>query len=145
MNHKATPLVFLCLTLTTVVALAQDVPVPQKSLSAWLDDYGAGPRHYHPSPSADEAVRRAGASAVPLLLELLRKTNSPAVDEELRQIGAGTRTGTNTPNFIPASWYHWQAYLGFQALGPAASNFGRWGMASLFVRQDQILGVDCFG
>ena len=28
---------------------------------------------------------------------------------------------------------------------PTSSNFGRWGMASLFVRQDQILGVDCFG
>jgi HEAT repeat protein len=89
-----------------------------KTLSAWLDDYGAGPKGYKPYPQADEALRQIGSDAVPYLLELLRKTNTPAVDEELRQIGVGTLNGTNTSNFIPASWFHWKAYLGFQALGP---------------------------
>jgi|GEM_PF-3395183 len=89
-----------------------------KTLSAWLDDYGAGPKGYKPSPQADEALRHIGTEAAPFLLELLHKTNTPAVDEELRQIGDGTLNGTNTSNFIPASWFHWKAYLGFQALGP---------------------------
>jgi HEAT repeat protein len=88
-----------------------------KTLSAWLDDYGAGPKNYKPSPQANEALRQIGPEAVPYLLELLHKTNTPAVDDELQQIGAGTLNGTNTSNFIPASWFHWKAYLGFQALG----------------------------
>ena len=93
-----------------------------KTLSAWLDDYGAGPRNYKPSPQVDEALRQIRSEAVPYLLELLHRTNTPAVDEELRQIGAGTLNGTNTSNFIPASWFHWKAYLGFQALGPAGKS-----------------------
>ena len=89
-----------------------------KALSAWLDDYGAGPKGYKPSPQADEALRHMGAKAVPFLLKLLHKTNTPAVDEALLQIGAGILNGTNTSDFIPASWFHWKAYVGFQVLGP---------------------------
>src|ERR1019366_7196365 len=94
----------------------------EKPLSVWLENYGASPRNYKPSPEADEALRHIGPEAVPYLLELLRKTNTPAVDEELRQIGAGVLTGTNSSNFTPASWFHWKAYLSFEALGPAGKS-----------------------
>jgi HEAT repeat protein len=74
-----------------------------KTLSAWLDDYGAGPGDYKPSPQADEALRQIGPEAVPYLLQLLHSTNS---------------ADTNSPAPVPASWNHWKAYLAFQALGP---------------------------
>jgi HEAT repeat protein len=89
-----------------------------KSLSAWLDEYGAGPRNYRPSAEADDALRHIGSEAVPYLLEMLHKTNSLAEDEESVQSGAGLKVGTNSSTFTPASWFHWKAYLGFQALGP---------------------------
>lgn len=74
-----------------------------KTLSAWLEDYGAGPGNYKPSPQADEALRQIGPETVPYLLQLLHATNSAE---------------TNSPAPIPASWKHWKAYLGFQGLGP---------------------------
>ncbi len=71
-----------------------------KTLSSWLDEYGPGPGGYKPSPAADDAIRHIGVSAAPYLLQLLHSTNSDPAAK------------------APASWDHWKAYLGFQALGP---------------------------
>ena len=94
----------LLAALSVAAAPAQlDWPEPSyggKTTGAWLDEYGAGPGGYKPSPEADDALRHIGVSAAPRLLELLHATNS------------------NPAAKIPASWDHWKAYLGFQALGP---------------------------
>src|SRR5581483_8734626 len=47
-----------------------------KSLSGWLEVYGAGPRGYQPAPEADAALRRIGTNAVPGLLCLLHSNRS---------------------------------------------------------------------
>jgi HEAT repeat protein len=72
-----------------------------KNASQWLDEYGLGPGAYKPNPQADDALRHIGPNAVPDLLQLLHATNP------------------NPATQTPASWDHWKAYLGFQALGPA--------------------------
>jgi HEAT repeat protein len=94
----------LLAALSVAAAPAQlDWPEPSyggKTTGAWLDEYGAGPAGYKPKPEADDALRHIGVSAAPRLLELLHATNS------------------NPAAKIPASWDHWKAYLGFQALGP---------------------------
>lgn len=77
-----------------------------KSLSSWLEAYGAGPGGYKPNPQADDALRHIGVNAAPYLLELLYATNYTGKDEPFMAV---------TP---PASWEHWKAFLGFQALGP---------------------------
>jgi hypothetical protein len=77
-----------------------------KTLGAWLDEFGAGPGGYKPNPRADDALRHIGVNAVPYLLELLYATNYTGKDKPFMAV---------TP---PASWEHWKAFLGFQALGP---------------------------
>lgn len=77
-----------------------------KSLSSWLDAYGTGPGGYKPNPQADDALHHIGTDAVPYLLRLLYATN---------YTGKGKPFMAVTP---PASWEHWKAFLGFQALGP---------------------------
>jgi hypothetical protein len=77
-----------------------------KTINAWLDEYGAGPGGYKPSPQADEALRHIGANVAPYLLLLLQSTNPPAKAQAMNA----------TPP--PASWDHWKAFLGFQTLGP---------------------------
>ena len=123
-------------------------------MGLWLDQYGASPGDYKPSPKADEALRRIGTNAVPHLLRLLHATNSIATAKALEKQAASPYASTgNTayssaklrlmtfvekytpfrfkrppmyfetrirahPHPPPASWSHWHAYLGFQALGP---------------------------
>jgi hypothetical protein len=77
-----------------------------KTISAWLDEYGAGPGGYKPSPQADDALRHIGPNVAPYLLLLLRATNSHAKEQPMNAAPP------------PASWDHWKAYLGFQAIGP---------------------------
>jgi HEAT repeat protein len=77
-----------------------------KSLSSWLDAYGAGPGGYKPNPQADDALHHIGTNAVPDLLRLLYATNYTGKDKPFMAV---------TP---PASWEHWKAFLGFQVLGP---------------------------
>jgi len=77
-----------------------------KSLSSWMDSYGAGPGGYKPNPQADDALHHIGTNAVPYLLRLLYATNYTSKDKPFMAV---------TP---PASWEHWKAFLGFQALGP---------------------------
>ena len=126
-----------------------------RPLGFWLDQYGASPGDYKPSPKADEALRHIGTNAVPHLLRLLQATNSIATAKALAKqaaspyastrntayssaklrlmtfvekytpfrfkrppvyLGSGPRIRAH-PHPPPASWHHWQAYLGFQALG----------------------------
>jgi HEAT repeat protein len=118
-----------------------------KPLAFWLDDYGAGPAGYKPSPKTDEALRHLGADAVPYLLRLLHSTNAASSATKRPMYSSypgGSVTGKGTNLFIPAdasakvrlmgwverhtpirfhwthpsaSWNHWTAYLAFQALG----------------------------
>ena len=111
-----------------------------RPLSAWLDDYGAGPRNYQASPGADEALRHIGPKAVPHLLTLLRATNAPDVAKLIPAPASNLSTWPKRPTSkssfarlvekhtpirfpefrhdpVPASWKHWKAYVGFQKLG----------------------------
>jgi HEAT repeat protein len=87
-----------------------------KTLSAWLDDYGAGPRDYKPSPQADEALRQIGPEAVPYLLQLLHSTNPSSTIKVVPDTNQFSPPKPAVP--APASWDHWKAYVAFQALGP---------------------------
>ena len=112
-----------------------------RPLAVWLDQYGSGPGDYKPSPSADGALRHIGTNAVPYLLRLLYATNSSRMTNSLQPTYAFALMAARNPANVsvkgrlmvwvekhtpirfhhmhaPASWDHWKAYLGFQALGP---------------------------
>ena len=87
-----------------------------KTLSVWLDDYGAGPRDYKPTPQTDEALRQIGPEAVPYLLQLLHSTNPSSTIKIVPDTNQFSPPKPAVP--APASWDHWKAYVAFQALGP---------------------------
>jgi hypothetical protein len=110
-----------------------------RTLSSWLEDYGAGPADYKASPKADEVLRHIGTNAVPLLLRRLHATKSSlrARAVLMKAPSWGMLKPTNVSIQVrlmmwvekytpirfhhinpPPSWDHWEAYLGFQALGP---------------------------
>lgn len=112
-----------------------------RPLAVWLDQCGSGPGDYKPSPRADEALRHIGTNAVPYLLRLLYATNSSRMTNGLQPTYAFPPMAARNPANVsvkgrlmawvekhtpirfhhthaPASWDHWKAYLGFQALGP---------------------------
>ncbi len=114
----ASSLIFLaCILLAHAIATAgeSEPKYTGKPLSAWIAEYGEGPRGYRPSTNADAALRQIGSNAVPYLLDLLHATKPRPAPTLLKSDGAQSSTQVRS---IPPSWDHWKAYVAFQALGP---------------------------
>lgn len=97
--------------------LAREPSYQGKRLSDWMNDFEADKPEVR--QEARDAIRKIGTNALPLIIEFIRSTNSPA---KLRLMEWSKRQSMIHFHFTKAYEQHRKAFQACDALGPAAQS-----------------------